>query len=426
MTVASLAIDPFVQQVASYRLNILTTHEPTSLPVRLGFKDNYGAYQAATYAALYNFGTVTQTSQNCFGNCTWGPYTTLAVCSQCAKISHLVSSSKPISTCRPSNKPTDSECLWTLPNGLNLSFGHSVGDTISSGEFPAITFHNNDSAILNFTLLSQGSSNDVHSSNATECSLYWCVNTYTAALQNNIFSESLLASPNATIPPLDASRDAGYIIYNTTAPINVTHKMYLDGTDPGYFTWPDYESNDTEINLKIVVDPRSEVSPWLAQLVSGNVTGAELRPKVIKLLGTEQYLASIFDRLAKYLTVAFRRIHGDEDNQFRDPQIAWILGNDMYSDTTVDVRWAWMTLPCVLLGASMLFMWLTIVEAAEGKAGIWKSNSLALLFHGLGSRHEEGIGHVVEMEKRAEKRWIQLENEGESEWGGLVEHTRQE
>jgi len=154
VTVASLAIDPFVQQVASYRLNILTPPEPTSLPVRLGFKDNYGAYQAATYAALYNFGTVTQTSQNCFGNCTWGPYTTLAVCSQCANISHLVSSSKPISTYRPSNKPTDSKCLWTLPNGLNLSFGHSVGDTISSGEFPAITFHNNDSAILNFTLLS--------------------------------------------------------------------------------------------------------------------------------------------------------------------------------------------------------------------------------------------------------------------------------
>jgi len=30
------------------------------------------------------------------------------------------------------------------------------------------------------------------------------------------------------------------------------------------------------------------------------------------------------------------------------------------------------------------------------------------------------------MEKRAEKRWIQLENEGEGEWGGLIEHTRQE
>jgi len=47
-----------------------------------------------------------------------------------------------------------------------------------------------------------------------------------------------------------------------------------------------------------------------------------------------------------------------------------VIGVDMYSDTTVEVRWAWMTLPCVLLGASMLFMWLTIVEAAEGKAGI--------------------------------------------------------
>ncbi len=202
--------------------------------------------------------------------------------------------------------------------------------------------------------------------------------------------------------------------------------MYLDGTYPGYFTWPDFKSNDTEINLNILVDPRSEVSPWLAQLVSGNVTGAEVRPEVIKLLGTERDLASIFDRLAKYLTIAFRGIHGDKNNQFQHPQITRIWGDEIFNETIVEVRWAWMTLPCVLLGASMLFMWLTIVEAAEGKAGIWKSNSLALLFHGLGSRHEEGIGHVVEMGKRAEKRWIQLENEGEGEWGGLVEHTRQE
>ncbi len=42
VTVASLAIDPFVQQVASYRLNILTTHEPTSLPVRLDLKTIMG------------------------------------------------------------------------------------------------------------------------------------------------------------------------------------------------------------------------------------------------------------------------------------------------------------------------------------------------------------------------------------------------
>lgn len=147
------------------------------------------------------------------------------------------------------------------------------------------------------------------------------------------------------------------------------------------------------------------------------MTGAEVRPEVVKLLGTERDLASIFERLARYLTIAFRGIIGEEENGFGDPQIAMVIG---------EVRWAWMTLPCVLLGASMLFMWLTIVEAAEGKAGIWKSNSLALLFHGLGSRHEEGIGHVVEMEKRAEKRWIQLENEGEGEWGGLIEHTRQE
>ena len=56
--------------------------------------------------------------------------------------------------------------------------------------------------------------------------------------------------------------------------------------------------------------------------------------------------------------------------------------------------------------------------------GIWKSSSLALLFHGLEERCAEGmedLGHVLGMEEKSERVWVQLVDEGKG--ARLVERS---
>ena len=225
ITVSALAINPFAQQVASYQLEELASSQNSTLPVRFYFSDDLDAsFRGAVIAGLFGSGQNTLNPHCPSGNCTWAPYQTLALCSQCVDVTSLIEAT-------PSNCAIfdDSPCLWSPPNGLSLlkESGRAVSNR--SGTLPPMVLDRVGYAIVNFSLLSLINDRWLW---AAECSLYWCINTYTATLNNGRFAERLESSwynatstlPLASIPseevlnsPIDFGPDI-IKLYNTTPP----------------------------------------------------------------------------------------------------------------------------------------------------------------------------------------------------------------
>ena len=82
-----------------------------------------------------------------------------------------------------------------------------------------------------------------------------------------------------------------------------------------------------------------------------------------------------------------------------------VLGQVWWSETCVEVQWAWLTLHAVLVGFCILFLVLTILLSSKYARGqLWKSSALALMYHGLDDATAEKVGMidtVDEMEDQA-------------------------
>ena len=127
-----------------------------------------------------------------------------------------------------------------------------------------------------------------------------------------------------------------------------------------------------------------------------------------------------FDQLAQSLTIWLRTSQGSAF----DLTMGQAVGVTWTSGTNLKVRWAWLALPCVLLAGTLVFQGFTIMVTRKQQMGIWKSSSLALLFHGLEERGAEGmedLGHVVEMEEKSGRTWVRLVDKGEG--ARLVERS---
>lgn len=82
----------------------------------------------------------------------------------------------------------------------------------------------------------------------------------------------------------------------------------------------------------------------------------------------------------------------------------------------VSVRWAWLTLPALLVLLSLVVLLSTIIQTRQRKVKIWKTSAVATL-RGLGTGlHGElgGLGGTSAMEEEAEGRRVRLvRREGE-------------
>lgn len=68
------------------------------------------------------------------------------------------------------------------------------------------------------------------------------------------------------------------------------------------------------------------------------------------------------------------------------------------------VRWVYMALPCILVFRSAIFLAQTIFRSRKHE--MWKSNALALLFHGLSTSDCDALGpapRIVDMEEAAKR-----------------------
>ena len=87
----------------------------------------------------------------------------------------------------------------------------------------------------------------------------------------------------------------------------------------------------------------------------------------------------------------------------------------------VQVSWAWLALPAILLTLSALLLSLTIIVSKQAKLPVWKDSSLPTLFHGLDENtisavHDSRAESLKEMQSEARATRVKLEKQAEAQW----------
>ncbi|KAJ5758703.1 hypothetical protein N7520_005859 [Penicillium odoratum] len=373
--VVATATDPFVQQVMSIKDRPVRTSGHSAVQVcNTSTYTDYGEgagpgmnqVPLRTLGAIYSgiFQTSSQNSKSIMmgcptGNCTFAPYQSLGFCSRCADITDSLTLSK--STIIP-GEPT---YKYNLPNGF--TFSTSITEMYlmnSTSSHDLLKLDTRDQAlILNFTAISSAGYGVPPEVSATECALFFCVDTYHATVQGGLFSEN---------------RTALFTVANTSS---VTENFSLT---------PDIcYSNGSRLEKSYETDNCSYNVDWLSRLAMSNSISPLLtghgslfisnRPSwssnVVEALygvqGNYTDINSVFQSLASTLTTNARsKVCEDQVDG-----IPWTV------QSFVRVSWKWMILPGILVALSMIFMVVTIVHTRNQY--IWKSSPLALLFSEL-------------------------------------------
>lgn len=419
----ALAMDPIVQQAIVNQPEQVASFRNASLPVRHVYAGDIGfMIEGATLTGLFGSGNSTLSPDCPSGNCTWEQYQTLAVCSRCVDVADLIEytfSNKSVQYCDVesfvgANGNLDSDgCHWRLPNGLNKSMNLWSQGAITSGSLSAMKLANIGNTLTNFSILTPGYPDYAA---ATECSLYWCTNTYKATVTSAEFNEELVDSWSNKSSPL-------MLDTNFTAYGGVPTPFY-DVTPP--YTVPGLPN--ANLSSLLISDPFAQegffveagsgedIYEYLGQLLSTNGSYSLRNQGVDEInnllaQNTDQ-LFTIFERLAQHLSIAIRTAEGIATV---DPGMSQVMGTMWTNETIMRVRWRWLSFPLALWVVSCTFLCTTIRGTARGKLGAWKSSTLALLYHGLDDYNNgslDGSNRIAEMQKAAGKTWVRLEDDG--------------
>lgn len=217
---------------------------------------------------------------------------------------------------------------------------------------------------------------------ATECALYWCVQTLNTSIQNGILNQTIIRSWSNS---------------SATDTSDVHLSPYTSGSS--------YLGGRHTANT-YYVSPMSNVplTRFLEQAFNATVKALQLPPDMgytqEELLDLTIYssdiaqalwhvdddLESLMTNLANRMTDALRNLYKDPVTDPAD------LGNVFTTQVYVHVTWPWLILPVGLVIASCAVLVAAVVESTRQKTIVWKSSTLAVLFHGLGG----GCGAVGE------------------------------
>ncbi|KAF3042260.1 hypothetical protein E8E11_005129 [Didymella keratinophila] len=481
LALLAIGVDPTVQQAIDYRTRDVEVIQDARLPRAQSFTQvDDGATgsliggpqpPAALTGLVYN-GIFFNSSEpgrasldvvpTCpTGKCSFPRFASLAVCSSCQDLTDAVEK-RCYADAKPWNSTTLIRCLFVLPNGLSINltrwtidkeqyvFGQYEGQTIAtSAHLPLVdaTQHGGDrrthsvanrsrsftpyrawgGSFLNITSLNGTSKGGQMTVNASQCSLYWCINTYEAGVINGAFHEKVTSSWR--------NDSARWIVdYNQTAGLTRTtidSKMILNppmispelNPSPFYvfyqpveafWTWlaPKFTFSDSRAvaangrdEFNGTLDSKSnrsvwEIAPWL-----------DLQ-RNLRMLGLEKVATNV----AKAITLYLRTVSIDE--QTRPPMsmkygiegAEQVVGKAFVSEVYIHIRWAWMAFLGSIIVLTTISFVLTVVQSRKHNVAVWKSSPLALLFHGVNFEEPllDDLNTIPQMEKHAKSMSVKL------------------
>ncbi|KAL8914965.1 MAG: hypothetical protein Q9171_000592 [Xanthocarpia ochracea] len=367
------------------------------------------------------------------GNCTFPPFQTLAVCSKCENVTDTLLSAQCHSLGAGGMRGPPyimTSCERALPNGLKLNTTFGSSAVATNGTLAPVRFLPSSLSILNFTSIWSEASEasiecpptsvkgseyycgDYNSTVkayeealktkrivATQCSLYWCVETMQTSVMNGQISETKLDT-----------------WYNKTALESDIVDDFLSSVHKGdiwTLTPPSLSPNDGTSEFVVARYASQALHNWLdshltistgTTYVGMSVSFSEIDPYHRQYeqqrLMMSTNITTMFDKLVASMNRAFRRTspesqrflrYEEEDGTIQNPRNITGVGPAQGTATSreiyVVVHWHWLAFPIALWLIALLFFLLTLLSTYRRKLEVWKLSPLPLIFNRVDDSH---------------------------------------
>ncbi|KAK8030381.1 hypothetical protein PG990_000115 [Apiospora arundinis] len=392
------------------------------------------------------------------GNCTFGVFESLAVCSECRDIT-VFATMQNSSNAREcgvidGSSITEDCARWSLPNGhdsgwTNASSGMQLSTNASRGLItlqPGLSIFNLTAVAPcwrqefdngTFYYRACVGEEEKKRAQAQECALQWCVNEYESEMTNGVLQEKVLSSTRlgdyAPGNMYDFNTQNQSLWYN----IDFMKLGPNNGLIPGY---GDIRTGNIRGKFSVHLQATQLISDYLRSELEGftmendtnSVQGQFGKPNVRRIyranLGSHkansstQYfdVSPLFETMALSMTSALRtqaqaRSEAAVTSEdYRPSEDSWDIPTvwdpiQTAPDRLVPVlrvRWAWITLPAMLEVFTFLLLCYMVGWKSQRLLPVWKSSPLPLLL--LGSDMHDNFGdnvprHIVDMEELAKE-----------------------
>lgn len=451
----SLPVDLFFQQIVHYPSPYVNSNPRSTIPAATIYhpRDSEATQQGRpTYKPpvdMFSFfqslflsnSSMPELKYSCpTSNCTWQPFETLGVCSQCQSLN-----SKLTYGCY--DAPFDWDWAATNISAANVTFpmrkqcgyflnldGRSpvlmsgfLKGTNGSSDGPALGMRFSPLAdpftrrpIGNGSFFFSDIKNPLHRMviaatpggpsgafanvvpSVQECVFYWCVQSVNTSYYLGQLREKV--TNTYTMNTQDVAW--GPVVPSTGTPANYFANFTLKRPALSNDSEPEIEFSVSNVTTAQAIQLFDIISP---SFVGTNSPGgasmlrwgnAYVRtPPLQQPMPDEENpwladnaISSHTQQIAKMLTDVVRNAAPKVNN------LHTISGDSWTVHTFVEIRWEWIALPITLLVASLIFLVATVVRSSleEEHVGIWKTSALAILFNGLG----EDVQNMVDPNAR--------------------------
>ena len=287
---------------------------------------------------------------------------------------HTLDTNKTVPIAPGKNAPK--VCYYELPGQTELVAFTGMGGAGSYAttiNMTAVAFENtNTSNIMAFMMIrfpGAGATFALPDPEVHECLLWWCPKYY-----HNVTISNGSMTPETVV---EGSFDDGSTTWSNGN---------WDGVDPGYqvLTAPD-PGNIASFNKTFTVNLRDNANT--GQYLQGLFTTSQLSGNAYTDLTGYVNIANALYH-APNITDTVSRIATSMTNRVRLGQNATAAHGITYQDVTfIHVRWIWLSLPALVVLLANALLLVSILLNGQRRTVLWKSSSLALLFHGLEGWH---------------------------------------
>ena len=246
---------------------------------------------------------------------------------------------------------------------------------------------------------------------ATQCTLAYCLQTFNSSVINGVITENVTQTiANSSV--VDIVHTNASVPVSLTAPDNTTY-IIGEGAMLGIKSWFGtlFGSGSATRNDSLTSSTRSD-DTVVVNLTVGISSGTTyFDSDIIQTFYWDYYeyatgLEDAISDLATSMTVAFRSFNGAVP----------VKGQAFTFETYVHVRWAWITLPVLVVVLTGFFLAAAIFRSSRTKTKLWKSSALAMLFYGLDGEARKVFkrpGSLEEKKMWAKRVRVKLEDDGE-------------
>ena len=419
ITLLALPIEPFTQQVISFPSRSTNlTQQTASIPASQIYDSGLvysgpGAQinspglsrldvtiEGAVLSGLY--GLNLQSPFSCSApQCTWPRFNSLGVCSTCRDVTQFTN----VSCGQAVSFGTNQICNYTTPRNFNLSAvyimdAHSTQRTLFNST--GIGYDGDDHFLPHFLVsfatlkLPDYTTLPIPRAEIFECDLKWCAKSYAnAGTINGTFTGGIPEEIGFSTETHHWMRFPS----NSSAP-QIFDTFQVDNNTR------DFSGNDT---FTVNDDDWASIGQYFQNLFT---TEDFLTVDTVNAVSGALYKSANLMETISNLTTSMT-------NAIRTAQNSTMIsGTALGPETYVRVNWPWLILPIMTVLLANAFLAISIFVNARDHAPIWKSSSLALLFHGV-SIEGESRGTVStsrEMNETAKQIRVRLEGDADHDF----------